>query len=261
MTLDDFLSSSRPAILIEVTATKGSVPRDAGTFMLVTATDIWATIGGGNMEFAAVDAARAMLVSGESARAMKITLGPDSGQCCGGVVELSLAAADPATIERLKSRLANEKSAHPDIYLFGAGHVGRALAAALKPLPFHVVVVESRRHELDALEVDVETHLVAMPESLVAGIRPGGAAVILTHDHAIDFLIGAEALRRTDLRYVGMIGSKTKRGVFAGWLEREGHGRDLIGALVLPIGGTTIKDKRPEVIAALVAAELVSVLL
>lgn len=261
MTLDDFLSTSRPAILIEVTATRGSVPRDAGTFMLVTAAEIWATVGGGNMEFAAVDAARAMLASGEISRRMKITLGPDSGQCCGGVVELSLAATDAATIQRLKSRLAHEKGSYPDIYLFGAGHVGRALAAALKPLPFHVVVVESRRHELDALEVDVETRLVAMPESLVAAIRPGGAAVILTHDHALDFLIGTEALKRSDLRYVGMIGSKTKRGVFAGWLEREGHDRDLVEALVLPIGGTAIKDKRPEVIAALVAAELVSVLL
>ena len=259
MTFDDFLSN--PAILIEVTATKGSVPRDAGTFMLVTASDIWATIGGGNMEFAAVEAARAMLATGESARAMTITLGPDSGQCCGGVVELSLVAADPPAIGRLKDRLANERRAHRDIYLFGAGHVGRALAAALKPLPFHVVVVESRRYELEALEVDVETRLVAMPESLVAEIRPGGAAVILTHDHALDFLIGAEALKRSDLGYIGMIGSRTKRGVFANWLEREGHGRDQIEALVLPIGGARIKDKRPEVIAALVAAELVSVLL
>lgn len=261
MTLDDFLTTARPAILIEVTATKGSVPRDAGTFMFVTVDDIWATIGGGNMEFAAVDAARAMLASGEASRAMTITLGPDSGQCCGGVVELSLVAADASTIERLKSRLANEKQHYPDIYLFGAGHVGRALATALKPLPFRTVVVESRRHELDALDTDVEARLVAMPESLVAEIRPAGAAVILTHDHALDFLIGAEALKRTDLRYIGMIGSKTKRGVFANWLEREGHGRDLIAPLVLPIGGTKVKDKRPEVIAALVAAELVSVLL
>lgn len=261
MTLGHFLATSTPAILVEVSATRGSVPRDVGAFMLVSADKLWATIGGGNMEFAAVDAARAMLDSGETHREMKITLGPDSGQCCGGVVELALFRADATVIERLNSRLADETASHPDIYLFGAGHVGRALAIALKPLPFHVVVVETRREELDALDAEIETRLVAMPESVVADIRPGGAAVILTHDHALDFLIGAEALKRSDLRYVGMIGSKTKRGVFANWLEREGPGRQAIEPLVLPIGGTKVKDKRPEVIAALVAAELVSVLL
>jgi len=85
--------------------------------------------------------------------------------------------------------------------------------------------------------------------------------VIMTHDHALDFLIGAEALKRSDLAYVGMIGSKTKRGVFANWLKRNDEDETMIERLVLPIGGTLIKDKRPAVIAALVAAELLVALL
>ena len=259
MTLKSFLARSGPAILIEVTATKGSAPREAGTFMLVSATDIWGTIGGGNLEFAAIDAARAMLSDGTRSKPMTVTLGPDSGQCCGGVVELRLSTVDDATASGLKVRVEKEEKTFPDVYLFGAGHVGKALASALKPLPLHVVVVETRGEELEG--VDVETRLVAMPESLVREIRPGGAVVILTHDHALDFLIGAEALRRADLAYVGMIGSKTKRGVFANWLVREGHDADMIDDLVLPIGGSRVKDKRPEVIAALVAAELLAALL
>jgi xanthine dehydrogenase accessory factor len=261
MTLDHFLTQSGPSILVDITATKGSVPRDAGTFMLVSATDIWGTIGGGNLEFAVIDAARDMLSTGKSSQTMRITLGPDSGQCCGGVVDLELSVADDAAASRLKVRLAKEKLAFPDVYLFGAGHVGRALAIALKPLPLHTVVIETRQEELADLDAEIETRLAAMPESLVGDIRPGGAVVILTHDHALDFLIGAEALRRDDLAYVGMIGSKTKRGVFSNWLVREGYDNDMIDGLVLPIGGKKLRDKRPEVIAALVAAELLSALL
>jgi len=261
MTLDHFLAQSGPSILVEVTATKGSVPREAGTFMLVSATGIWGTIGGGNLEFAAIDAAHDMLSAGKPSQTMRITLGPDSGQCCGGVVDLALSVTDDAATSRLKVRLTQEKLAFPDVYLFGAGHVGRALAVALKPLPLHTIVVETRREELDDLDPDTETRLTAMPESLVGEIRTGGAVVILTHDHALDFLIGAEALKRDDLAYVGMIGSKTKRGVFSNWLVREGYDDDMIDGLVLPIGGKTLRDKRPEVIAALVAAELLGALL
>jgi xanthine dehydrogenase accessory factor len=257
MTLDTFLTHSGPAILVEVTATKGSVPREAGTFMLVGADNVWGTIGGGNLEFTAIDTARDMLATGQHSQAMTFTLGPDSGQCCGGVVELALSFADGPTIETLKARLAGEQWAFPDVFIFGAGHVGKALASALRPLPLHTVVVEVRHEELEAVEPGVETRLVAMPESLIDEIRPGGGVVILTHDHALDFLIGAEALKRDDLAYVGMIGSKTKRGVFAHWLGRAGYDSAMADRLVLP----KVKDKRPEVIAALVAAELLSALL
>ena len=83
---------------------------------------------------------------------------------------------------------------------------------------------------------------------------PRSAIVILTHDHALDFLIAAEALKRNDLAYIGMIGSATKRATFTSWLKREMPGVDC-SSLTLPIGGP-LKDKRPEIIAALTAAEL-----
>jgi xanthine dehydrogenase accessory factor len=82
--------------------------------------------------------------------------------------------------------------------------------------------------------------------------------LILTHDHALDFLIARAALARTDLAYVGMIGSATKRATFAHWLKREGEDDRLMTRLTLPIGGNAVRDKRPEVIAALVAAELLT---
>jgi xanthine dehydrogenase accessory factor len=100
-----------------------------------------------------------------------------------------------------------------------------------------------------------------MPEALVAEIPAGSALVILTHDHALDFLIAREALARTDLAYTGMIGSATKRATFASWLSREGGGeRTWLDRLTLPIGGSAVRDKRPEVIAAMTTAEILAAL-
>ncbi len=91
--------------------------------------------------------------------------------------------------------------------------------------------------------------------------RPTVAYHPLTHDHALDFLIAAEALQRQDAAYVGMIGSKTKKATFKNWLKREAGREDLFENLVCPIGGAVVKDKRPEVIAALAAAEILTAVL
>ena len=102
--------------------------------------------------------------------------------------------------------------------------------------------------------------LVAIPEALVSDIPSGAVVLVLTHDHALDFLIAKEALARPDLAYVGMIGSATKRATFSHWLTREGGEKAWMDRLTLPIGGATVKDKRPEVIAAMTAADILTAL-
>nr|WP_285230026.1 xanthine dehydrogenase accessory protein XdhC [Neorhizobium galegae] len=250
-----FIASHPALILVEIHEAKGSTPREAGTFMLVSDTSIWGTIGGGQFEYMAIDNARAMLSGGGEA-VMDIPLGPEIGQCCGGHTQLAFRPLTPELAETLERRLRDEEDERPAVTLFGSGHVGQALARALAPLPFAVTVVETRAEALEDLPEDATKHLTAMPEAFVEKIPAGGAAIILTHDHALDFLIAQRALARTDLAYVGMIGSLTKRATFASWLKREGGGDDMLPRLVLPIGGTTVWDKRPAVIAALVAAEL-----
>ena len=99
-----------------------------------------------------------------------------------------------------------------------------------------------------------------MPEEVVRNAPPGSAFVAMTHSHSLDFLIAAEALARGDAAYCGMIGSATKRAVFAGWLAEHDLDRRLAGKLVCPIGGSVVRDKRPEVIAALTAAEILTAL-
>lgn len=261
MTLDEFLSCYPVCIMAEIVATKGSTPRETGAFMLVSEHAIFETIGGGNLELEALQQARALLKDGASPIRIEVVLGPETGQCCGGRVTVGFKPVDPALAQHLKDGNAARIKDQPQVVLYGAGHVGRALANALSALPFRLSVVETRADELRLLAPGIQTILTPMPEETVSAIAPGGAVVILTHDHGLDFLIAMEALKRQDLAYVGMIGSETKRAVLANWLRRHDQPDDLIDRLVLPIGGRTVKDKRPEVIAALVAAELVETLL
>lgn len=253
-TLTVFLSEG-PAILVEIEAVKGSSPREAGTFMLVSATRIWETIGGGQFEYMAIDHARAMLDGRTEIDVLDIPLGPEIGQCCGGRTLLRFTRVTDAVAVALMRRMQDAEDQQPTVFIFGAGHVGKALANSLSLLPVSVSVIETRREELIGLPGTVSTHLTPMPEAMVKDIPAGGAAIIVTHDHALDFLIAKEALARDDLAYVGMIGSKTKRATFANWLAREGHVGTLDN-LVLPIGGTLVKDKRPAIIAALVTSEV-----
>ncbi len=259
--LSVFLAAHPNAVLVEVAEAKGSTPREAGAFMVVADGRSFGTIGGGHLEYIAIDHARALLAGKAADETLAIPLGPEIGQCCGGRTLLRFTKVDESVRERLLRQASSEQQAFPDIVLFGAGHVGLALAAALAPLPFNVTVVETRSIEAGALPEAVAFRHVPMPETEVAAIRPGGAAVILTHDHALDFLIARQALARDDLAYTGMIGSATKRATFSRWLMREGGEAAWLSRLTLPIGGATVKDKRPAVIAALVTAELVTRLL
>jgi len=258
--LPSFLARSTPTILVEIEAVKGSSPREAGTFMLVTQETIWETIGGGQFEYMAIDHARAMLRSGAAEDHMDIPLGPEIGQCCGGRTLIRFRLVTTEIAAALEARLKGEAEQQPAAFIFGAGHVGKALAEALSLLPLSLTVVETRENELRDLPSAAASIRTPMPEALVTKIPANGAAIIVTHDHALDFMIAKEALAREDLAYVGMIGSKTKRATFAHWLEREGEPASRLAKLILPIGGNGVRDKRPAVIAALVAAELLQAL-
>jgi xanthine dehydrogenase accessory factor len=168
-----------------------------------------------------------------------------------------MSALDPALAATLGRRLADDASRHPHVYLFGAGHVGKALARALAALPLRLHVVDTRPDELHDVPPGVEAQAVPMPEAVARHAPPGSSFVILTHDHALDFLIAFEALKRDDAPYVGMVGSRTKRAKFASWYLGEGGTRAALDRLVLPIGALGLVDKRPEIIAALAAAEII----
>ncbi|RJK98975.1 xanthine dehydrogenase accessory protein XdhC [Paracoccus aestuarii] len=228
-------------IRVRVISARGSTPREAGAEMIVTPDATQGTIGGGQLEYMAIDRARQMLARGEAEARMDIPLGPEIGQCCGGRVVLSL------------DRQAATPQDHPDVLIFGAGHVGRVLSALLQHLPVNALLIDSRAEEL--ARASGPTLLTPLPEAQIRAARPGTAVIILTHDHALDFLLAAEALVRPDLAYIGMIGSATKRAQFT----RFARDRGLDPApLTCPIGAGLSRDKRPEIIATFTAAELMA---
>jgi xanthine dehydrogenase accessory factor len=255
-----FLDAAPAAALVEVTEAKGSTPREKGAWMLVSPASILSTIGGGQLEFIAIAKAREMLSSGEVDALLDIPLGPEIGQCCGGRVGLAIRRVGEQWRAELEQRARKQDTDRPLVLIFGGGHVGHALAAALALLPVRTVVVETRAEAVQGLPAETVTRLTAMPEEMVREAPSGSAFVVLTHDHALDFLIIAAALRRSDAAYVGMIGSKTKKATFKSWFVKNGGTEATYRRLVCPIGGEIVRDKRPAVIAALTAAEVMRAL-
>lgn len=253
-----FLRSDVPLVRVEIIRVQGSSPRDVGAVMYVSETGMAGTIGGGQLEYMALDEARKLLKSGEVSTVMDVPLGPEIGQCCGGRVEVDLTVMDAHARAAAETRAAADAALCPKVYVLGSGHVGRALAAQFQHLPVDCVLVDSRAEELALSTADVAKSLTPLPESAVREAPAGSAFIVLTHDHALDFLLTSEALARGDAAYVGMIGSATKRAKFASFAKTQ----DGVSAadLVCPIGGDTGGDKRPEVIAAFVVAEVLAAL-
>jgi len=227
---------------------------------------------------------------------LRQALGPDLGQCCGGRVDvrievfsradvpwirpLVLAEQTRAGIEtlglpdaqgRLIRRLAGRSEPPPrlgeiaerfgemptPLYLFGAGHVGRALVLALAPLAFRIEWIDPRAEAFPAMApANVAMWQLPDPTAALAEAPAGSLVAIMSHSHPLDLAIAAKALPDPRFAYVGMIGSAAKRRRFTGVMQRMGIDAALTGRLVLPIGGRRLAGKAPAVIAAQIAVEL-----
>ncbi len=326
--LRDALAHEPALVRVALASVLGSAPREIGASMLVGADSLRGSIGGGNLEFKAIEIARAMLRQGPRWQVASFPLGPALGQCCGGFVELwferideeqrpTLAAfgaarsnavtecilatvAGPDRPERraLLSRGAdnvfgdatldawvNDEAATMQdedagnarlarsgnwalllerldvpvtpLYLFGAGHVGRALVSVLTGLPFEVTWVDGREGVFpESMRSNVSAHASHAPAELVRNAPLGSCFLVLTHSHALDYEICREILKRGGFAFAGLIGSHTKAARFAHRLARDGIAADQVGRLVCPIGIAGIAAKQPEAIAVAVAAQL-----
>lgn len=143
------------------------------------------------------------------------------------------------------------------VWVFGAGHVGRALVPALLPLGFAVTWIDGRAGQLPEPPLPgVKQLALAMPELAVDEAPPGTIFFVVTHSHPLDEAVCEAVLRREDFAYLGLIGSKTKRARFVKRLGEAGISADLLKRLVCPIGLPQIRSKEPAAIAASVAADL-----
>ncbi|WP_018633416.1 xanthine dehydrogenase accessory protein XdhC [Neomegalonema perideroedes] len=286
----------QPCALISLLAAEGSTPREAGTRMALGASgEAFGTIGGGNFEYQAMEQARRILgLSPGSWRIQDYPLGPLLGQCCGGRVRVLIEHVDPAQrpwlealrdpppFPGLRTELAEgglrraftegasaplsarspapkageafvESLAPPfaPVALFGAGHVGEALARILEDLPFRLSWFDERTESPPGV-------FAADRATLCAEARAArGHVLILTHDHALDYELLRAALA-SPARFIGLIGSATKRARFFGRLRAEGFSDDDLARVACPIGLPEVKGKAPAVVAVAVAAQLLS---
>ena len=256
---NNFLNYNKRVIQASIVRTIGSSPRNSDTEMFISETDTLGTIGGGQLEYLVINHSKKMIAENIKKDILKISLGPEIGQCCGGKVEVSLLEMYEKDKCLALNRFNKKDKNLPHVYVMGAGHVGRALALQLQHLPVRCVLIDSRVDELAKCSADVETRLSAIPEEDIKSAPRGSAYVILTHDHALDFILCGAALDRHDAKYVGMIGSKTKRVKFKKWYQVN-YDNNLIKDFTCPIGNLKNQDKRPSIIASFVAAEVIDML-
>jgi xanthine dehydrogenase accessory factor len=247
-------AAGRAAAVVHLTGTRGSVPREAGTRMLVARDEVAGTIGGGHLEFDAIEAARGLIQRGAGTLERRVALGPSLGQCCGGVVEwvcTLLADDDPAAWPAAAPRFT--------LHLYGAGHVGRAIVRLLAALPCRVRWIDEREAEFPAglmLPAHVERVVADPAEAEVAAAAPGDFHLVLTHSHELDLRLVRTVLARGDFGWFGLIGSATKRARFEARLRERGAPEALLPRMVCPIGLPGLQGKEPEVIAVSVVAQM-----
>ncbi|MDE1146937.1 MAG: xanthine dehydrogenase accessory protein XdhC [Azospirillaceae bacterium] len=261
-TLAAHLNAGEALALVTVVEARGSTPREVGACIAVGLDWQLGTVGGGRLEHLGLETARRLLVEGGEPVRLDVPLGPAVGQCCGGHVVLTVERVDGAVLYRLRAAEATALAGQPWLMLFGAGHVGKAMAYAVAPLPLRLVWVDGRAAEFPPdPPADADIRVATDMPGQVALAPPGTGFLIMTHNHDLDFAITAAAVQRTDAAYVGMIGSHTKRQRFSRWYTAQGFDPDPLKRLVCPIGGNQLSDKRPQVIATLAAAEVLVALL
>lgn len=243
-----------PGVLITVVSVRGHAPREAGAKMVVGSEHSWGSVGGGNLEEAAIRRARVMIADRltepetQLSRLNEHARNEHGRQCCGGEVTLLL----------------EPMPARPTVAIFGMGHVGYELARILSRLEIRLELADSRTDQLDPLRLssitdgaaDVGVHHLLLGEQLLERLPRGSHVLIMSHDHAEDFALCDAALRLPSLGSIGLIGSSAKWSGFRRRLAQAGHSGPQIDRIRCPIGLPDVTGKQPAVIAVSVAAAL-----
>lgn len=233
-----------PHVLVTLLHTRGSTPRAAGTKMVVAEHANWGTIGGGNLEFRAMAIAGEMLATGvEQQRIEDFPLGARLGQCCGGHTRVLFECF---------------AGAHLQLALFGAGHVGRALAGILGGLPCRVRWVDNRAAEFpDDVPANITVCLSDNPVDEIPELPAGTFYLFMTHEHPLDYALAEKALARGDAGYIGLIGSQTKWRRFRLRLQHRGYTENDIAQIRCPIGLPEVPGKYPMEVAVSIAGQVI----
>lgn len=239
--LADTIESGQAAVLVTQIDDRGSSPRSRGTKMVVTLERVVESLGGGNLEYDAVSYARELIHQGRDGIFERpYTLNSSLGQCCGGEVRVLFEVFNASLIQ---------------LYLFGAGHVAKALVPLLSGLGFNVHWIDDRDELFPEAVPEGVNRVERDPLDVAASLPKRAWMLIMTHDHQLDFDLVLAALPR-EIDYLGMIGSATKARRFMQRLEQRGIPESDKARVDTPIGLADLKTKTPTEIAVSIAADL-----
>ena len=284
------LSNNNDLWRVVIVDHKGSAPRETGTSMLISKDHIEGTIGGGALEQEVINLVQENLYTRKPVFRV-FALGPNLGQCCGGSVSVVIEPAEnfvldpsstyvtrqisgnatkPMTITHAEANVRNGQEMPDLIYdqgwlferiapskqplwIYGAGHVGRALVEVLHDLPYDITWVDTHLNRFP--DTPMAAPLVAeAPAALVPYAPKEAIHLVLTYSHALDLEL-CHAILKHPHKALGLIGSATKRARFTSRLRALGHAPAQISDIICPIGEPEL-GKEPKMIAIGVARQL-----
>ncbi len=231
-------------VLVTVISTAGSTPRNTGSKMVVTDNSCIDTFGGGHLEYVAIEKAKSLLLENNTTQHIEhYPLSSKLGQCCGGAINI--------LYELVNSHIET-------LAVFGAGHVAKALMPIVEQLPLQVQWIDNRENMfLDCQQSRIKHVETDDPSAYVANLPQNTMVLVMTHNHQLDFDIVEKAITRTDISYVGMIGSATKAKRFKNKLALKQFPTETINKLISPVGNLTVPGKLPIEVAISIAAQIV----
>ena len=248
---------NKKIVKVKIINIKGSAPTKINDIMLVSLNNIYGTIGGGNLEYLAINEAKNLVIKNINKKKLNLPLGPGIGQCCGGYVELllTLHKNSMSAIKNENTLIANKQN----LYIFGAGHIGQAVVSHIKNLDFNTFLIDSREDFLSMNNYKNINYLLSKePWTIVNRLEKHSLFVVLTHSHDYDLKILNEILK-IDFNFAGLIGSNTKKRRFFKRLEDLGNSKKLINKIECPVGIEIGDSKNPEEIAFSIITRLISI--
>lgn len=241
--LGELSAEGRPAALCSIVSTEGSTPRKAGSKMIVTAEQLtFGSVGGGKIELQVIEDALICIESGQTLL-KEYSAGEDNDMHCYGKCSIFI---DP---------LPNNFK----LYIFGAGHVGQALAKVAGNYGFRITLIDHREELIQQLEIvgveKVYNEYVNAIEALTYDERT--FIVVCTPSHSYDEEVSLACVQKPHA-YLGMIGSKKKVSLAKEFFTGKGLDEESINKIDMPIG-IPIHCETPEEIAISILARLIDV--
>ena len=279
------LKDGENVVRVVLIRAEGSTPREMGADMMIYSDHFTGTIGGGTLEHEVITTARQLMTSPRTNYRAKrqYPLGPTLGQCCGGFVEVMFEHVIPEDLSLWKAFKTTSSIFHPNepdlppthnpahkdgvsfrihadrtpLYLYGAGHVGRALMAITGSLPFTRFWIDTDATRFpDTIPDDIETVIASTPAQIATYAQDDAIHLVMSYSHQLDLDICLAVLQKASFFRLGLIGSTTKKARFLKSLKNAGIDDHSLKKLVCPIGLPEIGGKDPARVALSIAGHL-----